>query len=705
MKNSKWKFQRKILPVEPPLLLAVGGGFGAACVGAGLPLWCCIFPVALLFFLGKRDILIVLSSFLLCAGTACWNSYSIESCEAEYSRAGRYSGVLTIRDNRATRQPGAVLKSRCRAEFQRDGAECAIAVAAAFPETLSEKGMLYGDRFKVEGVLIPTGVSGFYFDRSGIGDAVPPPYGNDHLFRVIEVEELPEEKSVKRLCFRLRELFLRRLLLHLPTGNGIASMAARLFLGASDGAPPELKEQFVLSGIIHLFAVSGMHVGILALIAGVILRPLPLKVRGMLLAAVTLLYVSASGMALPALRAGMMISVWCILRAYSSRSSTSNILFLAFFAVCLTDPLSIGELGLQYSFGVTAVLIYGMKYWSEYRRDLMWKSKLMPGGAPLTRKYFAGARLKEHLAMPLFIALLAFTASAMLTVHRQGWFLPGSIVTNLAVALVTPLLFILFLLKMFANWIWTGVDVAVGKGIGTGFEILSGCAGISLEIFEPLPSAKLSGNWVLLFYLLLFGGLFCKGFYCRLGLAAASLLLLTGVTVYGNYRKPARMIVCSSGSGKPAALAYLPEGETRALVCDVPDSFTGVLAAQELRFAGAGSAELFFSGGYSGNNAGVNRFDARLPVERVHLPEKKNSFYFRKNLNMLKRGELSSLPDRRRPVKSADGTLCWSPERDLVISSRETDSGREITVRRNGKTVSSLLMPWSNRVLIWKIEL
>lgn len=705
MKDSTGKFQRKILPVEPPLLLVVGGGFGAALVGSGLPLWCCIFPAVLLFFLKKRDILIVLSSFLLCAGAAGWKSFSVGRCEAEYSRAGRYSGVLTIRDNRATRQPGVVLKSRYRADFQRNGAECAVGVVAAFPETLIEKGMCYGDRFKVEGVLIPAGVNGFYFDHGGIGDAVLPPYGNNHLFRVIEVETLPEEQSVKRWCFRFRELLLRRLLVKLPSEDGIAAMAARLFLGASDGAPQELKEQFVLSGIIHLFAVSGMHVGILALIVGIVLRPLPLKIRGLLLAAVTLLYVSASGMALASFRAGMMISVWCILWAYSCRSSTSNILFLAFFTVCLTDPLSLAELGLQYSFGVTAVLIYGMKYWSEYRRDMMWKSKLMPGGAPLTRKYFAGARLTDHLLMPLFVALLAFAASAMLTVYRQGWFLPGSIVTNLAVSLVTPLLFILFLLKIFTGWLWPGLDVVLGRGIGIGFEILSGCDGMSLEIFEPLPAAELSGNLVLLFYLMFFGGLFCKGFYCRLGMTVASLLLLIGVIAYDNYGNSGRIIVCSSGSGKPAALAYLPAGERRALVCDVPDSLTGVLAAQELRRAGAGGAEIFFSGGYSGNNAGVSSFDARLPAVRVHLPENKSSFYFRKNLDTLKRGEHSALPDDRRPVKSEDGTLFWSPEREVVISSRETDSGREITVLRNGEKISSLLMPWSNRVLIWKIEL
>ena len=73
------------------------------------------------------------------------------------------------------------------------------------------------------------------------------------------------------------------------------AMLAALCFGCRQGLDKQTRQAFVRSGTIHLFTVSGMHVGILALLLWFILRPLPFRTRYLIAPAILLIYVLMTG--------------------------------------------------------------------------------------------------------------------------------------------------------------------------------------------------------------------------------------------------------------------------------------------------------------------------------------------------------------------------------------------------------------------------
>ncbi|MEZ5302109.1 MAG: ComEC/Rec2 family competence protein [Verrucomicrobiales bacterium] len=61
-------------------------------------------------------------------------------------------------------------------------------------------------------------------------------------------------------------------------------------LGESSGAPEEVEEAFRASGSLHVFAVSGLHVGIFGLIAWLFILPMRLPRRWAVLALIPCLF-------------------------------------------------------------------------------------------------------------------------------------------------------------------------------------------------------------------------------------------------------------------------------------------------------------------------------------------------------------------------------------------------------------------------------
>ena len=181
----------------------------------------------------------------------------------------------------------------------------------------------------------------------------------------------PAENSFSflRPFLKIRNIFLKRLLCKIRDQE-IAQMSALLFFGASQGAYSEHKQNFAASGIIHLFSVSGLHVTLVAGIILLFLRPLPFALRYRVAALFTLLYVLCSGASLPAIRAGSMIILWCIMRSSLYTSAAWNALMFSWSIFALLIPESIGTLSAQYSFGITAALLLLSERTKEYFTQL-----------------------------------------------------------------------------------------------------------------------------------------------------------------------------------------------------------------------------------------------------------------------------------------------------------------------------------------------
>lgn len=139
----------------------------------------------------------------------------------------------------------------------------------------------------------------------------------------------------------------------------MAALADALLLGNREMLPYEQTEPFLLTGTIHILAISGLHVGILAWALFRLFRSLPLG-RGVALAAVAGLtgsYMLLVHAEVPVVRATLIVWLACLAAWLGRRPVGMNSLAAVAILVVLWEPMGVFRTGTQLSFLSTAVLI------------------------------------------------------------------------------------------------------------------------------------------------------------------------------------------------------------------------------------------------------------------------------------------------------------------------------------------------------------
>lgn len=212
-----------------------------------------------------------------------------------------------------------------------------------------------GRLLPLEGPAVPGAfdAKAFYFRQSGSLGKLEIAEG-DSFVRL----QHHRGSGLVRYALRLRGQLEEGLLLgiskeHEPYARLIAAMA----LGAREHSPEELEEYFRISGTMHLFAVSGLNVailaGMLAWMAAAVGLPRSRAVP--VIIPLVLFYAVLTGLSPSAVRAALMASAF--LAGYSLREKPRLLNSLGFAAILLLawDPQPLFLPGFQLSF---AVLIF-----------------------------------------------------------------------------------------------------------------------------------------------------------------------------------------------------------------------------------------------------------------------------------------------------------------------------------------------------------
>lgn len=131
-----------------------------------------------------------------------------------------------------------------------------------------------------------------------------------------------------------------------------AAIVKALVLGLRSDISPEVRDQFMKTGTIHLLAISGMNI---TMIAGTfylifLFSGMGFRIASGVTVLIMVIYVGLSGAGIPIQRAGYG-AVLVLTAALSGRPShTLNSLCFAFFAILLCDPKSLWNIGFQLSF-------------------------------------------------------------------------------------------------------------------------------------------------------------------------------------------------------------------------------------------------------------------------------------------------------------------------------------------------------------------
>jgi ComEC/Rec2-related protein len=138
-----------------------------------------------------------------------------------------------------------------------------------------------------------------------------------------------------------------------------ADLLEALFLGERFELHPVVRERFRRSGLMHLLAASGMHVGIMIALPLLLGRILGLSRPFYMLPALpaALLYCLFAGMPVSLLRATVMVILLALSRLFPGRNSGHHILFLAAIILLLMEPSELYGLGFQLTFAATFGII------------------------------------------------------------------------------------------------------------------------------------------------------------------------------------------------------------------------------------------------------------------------------------------------------------------------------------------------------------
>ncbi|MDR7129274.1 competence protein ComEC [Algoriphagus sp. 4150] len=152
----------------------------------------------------------------------------------------------------------------------------------------------------------------------------------------------------------LRHAIGQMLTSKIPDENS-AQIALALLLGQKKELDPTIREAYIQAGVMHILAVSGLHVGIIYALFILMLKPLKLKIekaRIYLLCVVLVIWVYAflTGLSPSVVRAATMFSLLTFGQMRERRLSIYNILAFSAILMITFNPYVIYEVGFQLSY-------------------------------------------------------------------------------------------------------------------------------------------------------------------------------------------------------------------------------------------------------------------------------------------------------------------------------------------------------------------
>jgi competence protein ComEC len=335
-------------------------------------------------------------------------------------------------------------------------------------------------------------------------------------------------------CERARERFARILSRGLETQPALAGALRAMMLGQKHELSDEQTTQFLQSGTMHLFAISGLHVAVIAvaLHGALALLHLPRGAQFILGLVALWLYVDITGGSPSAVRAFYMIALTNAALALRLSVNPVATLSLAALIALVVDPMELFSASFQMSYGIVAALILlGLplaEHWSEkwaLYRDLP--------KATWAWHHHARDRIWRWLLSALALGVATTLVSTLCGVIFFQLFTPGGLLANLALIPISSLVI-----------------------LGGFLSLVCGLAGLSslCVLFNHAAALVLAAMEWTIAYLLKIPGFFWATQFVATWAGFVALGLVLAALLYGYAR---RWEMRSGGFWPPFALTAL----------------------------------------------------------------------------------------------------------------------------------------------------
>lgn len=441
--------------------------------------------------------------------------------------------------------------------FRNDTLEVKVVgrVMAYFQKTEDALKLDYGDLLSfsvpIENVPPPMNPEEFdyrkYLERRGVAGRV---YLKEGSWQSVGVREC---NAVFAFAYRFRNR-----LLDLLRNNGLSEdefgVGAAILLGYDESLPVQLRHSFVAAGAMHILCVSGMHVGIVYLLASFFLSFLgrgkkAVVVRKTVLLFLIWFYALLTGLSPSVMRSALMISLLIVGELIHRKGFTLNSIAASAFVLLLVDPNNLYALGFQLSY----VAVVGIVLLQR----------------PIYNLIYVPNKLLDRIWEITAVSMAAQIATLPFTVYYFNQFTPYFWLSNI---FLTPLSFLVILagmlLLMLARIPLLGV--ALGKVVGLLLHLMNGV----VSGVEMLPLSLVKGLYMndfqfgLSLLLLLLLWLFVNLKKKRMMMEMLALSAVFSVSLVFNSQSTLnRNLVVFYSMNKHTAIDFVSDG-AHLLVCD-----------------------------------------------------------------------------------------------------------------------------------------
>ena len=255
-----------------------------------------------------------------------------------------------------------------------------------------------------------------------------------------------EISSFQAIVFKSRDYILHVLRTYVGNQPGIIGIAEALLIGYKHDLDKDLMQAYSNTGVVHIIAISGLHLGLIYVMLNWLMGVLPLiksytTVKVVLILSCLWLFSILTGSSASVLRSALMFTCVLIGKTYFKQSSTYNAIAASAFILVCYNPYFLWDVGFQLSY--LAVI------------GIVWLQKPI-----LHLLYIKNVWLHKVWTM-VAVTLAAQVAAFPLCIYYFHQFPNLFLITNIiAVPLSTLVLFAEILLLCFS---WFGI-VAVHLG-------------------------------------------------------------------------------------------------------------------------------------------------------------------------------------------------------------------------------------------------
>ncbi len=293
---------------------------------------------------------------------------------------------------------------------------------------------------------------------------------------------------------KLRNRAIRILGIEIERYQEELSIYRGMMLGIKGGLSEENKELFIRTGTLHLFAISGLHVGIVAVTwAGIFLvLRIPKQISVFLGLVLVYLYVEVTGASPSAVRAFAMTAFFWLGQSLVRQMPPFQSLVASAVVVLILSPAQLFSAGFQLSYTVVSgIFLWGIPLY-QHLRERRKQSQLYKARHQNTLRRLMN-KSWEVVVSTFCISLSATLASAPLSILYFGLMAPFAVCLNMLLVPAASLIIIAGLFSIISGFL-AGLSVAAFFNHGP--LLLISLMGTLLDWIVTLPFTFLPMHWI-----------------------------------------------------------------------------------------------------------------------------------------------------------------------------------------------------------------